>query len=568
MFKLVDYNSLVPRLISRGKEGDLSAIEDAFQLVRSLEKEGAVTVIGGAGARNTVVHDPKNFDLAHSFSGEIRSASSALVRSGAGGKRMLELNKMTLLFDAPYDFDAAIRYAEWNRPFEKKFYEPRRKQLLPAVKGLQAIADREIKLLIIEMPPGAGKSTLEIMFLRWWGGMHPELGNLVGSHSNAILQGMYGELQRMCDPEGEYLWQDIFPDAPLVGTDAKNMQLDLGSRKRFGTYQFASVGSGNAGRVRASGVLCLDDLVPDLESAMSRERMDKLWQQYNTDYLQRMIGDCAQILIQTPWSLHDPIDRLADMHHDDPECRVIKLPALDENDESNFDYPNGVGFTTEMYHQIREVMDDASWRALYMLEPVEREGQLYAPEELRRYFELPPRDPDAIIAVADTKNKGDDYFVMPVAYQYGQDFYIDRILCDNSKPEIVDERAVSLLCETKCEMARYESNNAGGRIAENAQKALKERGSRCRITTKWNESNKETRIVISSPWVKEHCLFKDESLIKADKDYRTALQFLFGYSMAGGRANRHDDVPDAFASLYDFVSSFEMNSVTIVKRPF
>lgn len=51
-------------------------------------------------------------------------------------------------------------------------------------------------------------------------------------------------------------------------------------------------------------------------------------------------------------------------------------------------------------------MDDVSWRALYMNEPIEREGLVYSEDELRRYFELPKEDPDAVIGICDTKDKG------------------------------------------------------------------------------------------------------------------------------------------------------------------
>ena len=54
-------------------------------------------------------------------------------------------------------------------------------------------------------------------------------------------------------------------------------------------------------------------------------------------------------------------------------------------------------------------MDDASWRALYMNEPIEREGLLYAEDELRRYFELPDGEPDGVVSICDTKDKGKDY---------------------------------------------------------------------------------------------------------------------------------------------------------------
>lgn len=53
-----------------------------------------------------------------------------------------------------------------------------------------------------------------------------------------------------------------------------------------------------------------------------------------------------------------------------------------------------------------------------MNEPIEREGLVYSQDELRRYFELPSEDPDAIIGICDTKDKGADYAFLPVAYVY------------------------------------------------------------------------------------------------------------------------------------------------------
>jgi predicted phage terminase large subunit-like protein len=242
------------------------------------------------------------------------------------------------------------------------------------------------------------------------------------------------------------------------------------------------------------------------------------------------------------------------------------MPAVDENDESNFDYPYDVGFSTKFYHEQREIMDDVNWRALYMSVPVEREGLLYSADELRRYFELPEGEPDAIIAVCDTKDRGADYFCMPVAYQYGPDFYIDGVICDNGNPDVVEPRLADMLVNRQVHLARFESNQAGGRIATSVQEKVKEAGGRCKITTKYTTANKETKVIVASPWVKEHCLFKDDSVIKKDKEYRRFMQFLCGYTMGG--KNKHDDVPDAMAQLAEYIQSFAMNKVEIVKRPF
>lgn len=538
----------VKRLADKLHEKDLSdpsVLGDLFETIRLIEQE--------------------DFEDAHARNKEIRALSARYVKQ-RGDAKMLELNKRSLLFDAPHDFDAAIRYAEFNRDPRKKFYEPRRKQLKRVVDALQDLEERKIRILGIMMPPGAGKSTTGIMYMVWSGLRHPELSILGGSHSNSFLRGVYDEINRMLDPKGEYLWHEIFPAIRVMNTNAKDMRIDLEKPKRFETFEFSSIGSGNAGKVRASNLLYADDLVDGIESAMSKERMDKLWQQYYTDLRQRMIGDCVELLIQTPWTLHDPIDRLELAHSDDQQAKFIHLPALDENDESNFDYPYGVGFTTQFYHEQRDIMDDASWRALYMTQPIEREGLLYSEDELRRYFELPEGEPDAILSICDTKDKGEDYAFMPVAYQYGNDFYIEFMLCDNGAPEVVEARLVSVLLQHNVQMSRFESNSAGGKVAEKVQAEVKKMGGRTRITTKYTTANKETKIIVNSPWVKEHCLFKDESVIKHDKEYRRAINFLCGYTMAG--RNKHDDVPDGMAMLAEFVQSLEANTVTVFRRPF
>jgi predicted phage terminase large subunit-like protein len=155
---------------------------------------------------------------------------------------------------------------------------------------------------------------------------------------------------------------------------------------------------------------------------------------------------------------------------------------------------------------------------------------------------------------------------MPIAYQYGQDFYIEQIICDNSNPEIVETRLVMALLEHKVQLSRFESNSAGGRVAQKVQEHVKAKGGRTKITTKYTTANKETKIIVNSPWIKEHCLFKDDSVIKGDKEYKRALNFLCSYTMAG--KNKHDDIPDVFAQLSEFIQSLTSSRVEIFQRMF
>ena len=481
--------------------------------------------------------------------------------------KLYGLYKQVLLSAAPHHFESYLLYVEWNREPEKKFYPPRRRVLRRVVNALQKLEDDEIDLLAISVPPGCGKTTLAIFYLTWLAGKHSDEPMLTGSHSNSFVRGVYDECLRILDAQGEYLWHDVFTDVSVSNTNAKDCRIDLGKRKRFETLEFTSIGTGNAGLYRASKLLYCDDLVSGIEVALSKERLDKLWETYTTDLRQRKIGDhCKELHIATRWSVHDIIGRLEREYSESDRAEFIVMPALDENDESNFDYDYGVGFNTKFYHEQRGIMDDVSWRALYLNQPIEREGLLYSEDELRRYFELPDREPDAILSVCDTKDRGTDYCCMPIAYQYGNDYYIEDIICDNSNPEVVETRLVMALLKHKVQISRFESNSAGGRVAQKVQEEVKSKGGRTKITTKYTTANKETKIIVNSPFIKEHCLFKDNSVIKTDKEYKKALNFLCSYTMAG--RNKCDDVPDSFAQLSEFIQSLAGNAVTVFKRPF
>ena len=476
------------------------------------------------------------------------------------------LHKRVCLALAPYDFDSYLLYVEWNRPPDKKFYPPRRRVLKQVVDCLQELADDKLDLLSISLPPGSGKTTLAIFFLTWLAGKIPNEPMLTGSHSNSFIRGVYDEVLRILDPNGDYLWHDVFPGLSVSNTNAKDCRIDIDKRQRFETLEFTSIGTGNAGLYRAATLLYCDDLVSGIEVALSKERLDKLWETYTTDLRQRKIGDkCKELHIATRWSVHDVIGRLETEYGDSDRTKFIVIPALDENDESNFDYAYGVGFTTKFYHEQRNIMDEASWRALYMNEPIEREGLVYSADELRRYFELPKGDPDAIIGICDTKDKGTDYAFLPVAYVYGQDYYIDDCVCDNGLPNVVDARLTEILVRDKVKSCRFESNSAGRRVAEKIQDEVKKKNGVTHITTKFTTANKETKIIVNSAWVKEHCLFKDASLYQKKSDYGQMMDMLCSYTVAG--KNKHDDVPDGMAMLAEYAQSLSGQKIEIFQRP-
>lgn len=527
----------------REKPKDVKAISDYFEIIRANKDDPEAQLF--LRSANKLLRNP---DLSFKDRQKVHS-----------------LVKNANLFLAPRWFHNFMIYLEWDREPKKRFYQPRLKALKPIVDNMQDLSDGKIELLSLSMPPGTGKSTLAIFYLAFEGGKHPELPNLGCSHNAAFLKGVYDELLRVVSPDGEYLYNDIFPQSPVVNTNAKDLRIDLQTEKRFETFEFTSVGAGNAGKVRAMNLLYCDDLVDGIETALSITQLDKLWGQYHTDLRQRKQGDaCKELHIATRWSVHDVIGRLQEQYEDDPNARFLAFPALNEKDESNFDYPYGLGFSTEFYRKQRDIMDDASWRALYMNEPIEREGLLYDEDELQYYMELPEGEPDTVIAVCDTKDKGADYYSMPIFYQYGDRFYMEDVVYDDALPEIVDPRIVSRIIKNKVKLCQFESNAGGGRVAVDIDKAVRAKGYVCQITTKYTTKNKDTRIFVAQQWTKEHILFKSKE--RQEKEYRNFMSALCSYSHIG--KNAHDDAPDSLAMFSELMQGIAGTRIEIRQRWF
>lgn len=451
--------------------------------------------------------------------------------------------------------DSYFQYIEKKREPKDRFYMPRRKQLIKIglVDALQGMIDDKYDILCVSLVPGAGKSTIEKFFHSAVAGWFPKDYSLFYSHSGDITRMYYDGVYDIVTNDDDYAWHDIFPNLSVTSTNAKMEQFNIGKYKPFPSVQCTSVGSKNAGKVRASKFLLVDDMIGGIEEALNPTILDKLWDKYAVDARQRKTQDtdgkpCKEIHIATRWSVHDVIGRIQNMYIGNPRVKTISVPDVDPvTGESNFDYEYG-GFTKEFFADQQLLMDEISYRCLYKQEPVEREGLLFPDDKIRRYFNLPHGEPEIITAQCDTKGKGTDYFVMPILQKYGEDYYCVDCVCDNTADyEMQYENASNTLVNNQVQECEFERNAGGDRVAMEVNKRVENKGWICNITDVPTETNKEARIFQCSNWILQHIIFKDQSLYKPNEPYGVMVSLLKRYSVTGKK--QLDDVPDVFSNF-------------------
>lgn len=451
--------------------------------------------------------------------------------------------------------DSFFRYIERKRDPKERFYMPRRKQFLKIglVDALQGMIDDKYDILCISLIPGAGKTTIEKFFNAAIIGWYPKDFNLFYSHSGDITRMYYDGMYDIVTNADEYAWNEIFPNLHVTSTNAKTEQFNVGKYKPFPSVQCTSVGSKNAGKVRASKFLLVDDMIGGIEEAMNPVILDKLWNKYAVDARQRKIQDsegknCKEIHIATRWSVHDVIGRIQNMYEGNSRVKVIAVPDIDPvTGESNFDYEFS-GFTKEFFEDQQLLMDDISYRCLYKQEPIEREGLVFPEDKIRRYLNLPHGEPEIVTAQCDTKGKGTDYFVLPILQKYGEDYYCVDCVCDNTADyEMQYENAANALVNNKVQECEFERNAGGDRVAMEVNKRVEAKGWICNITDTPTETNKEARIFQCSNWILQHVIFKDESMYSPKEPYGVMMSLLKRYSVSGKK--QLDDVPDVFSNF-------------------
>lgn len=535
---------------------DVAAYDDKFALCR--DYEGA------------------EFRLAHEWNQalqeEIRAGLKLAVdtRDFKTAEGFDNLLFRSLLFCAPHYFDAYLQAVEYGKPLDKKFYLPRRHYLKRYVEGYQEVLEGKLDFLSISMPKRCGKSQLGINFTNMLSGKFPDRSTLMEGTGDDLVQSFYKGCLEYIQQPNDYHFYDIFPESKLVQTNADTKVINLLHKSRFPTVMCRSIDARQVGLSEATNLLYLDDCVEGREEAKNRQRLDDKWEVISGDIIGRAIEGTPIVICGTRYSLYDPIGHLQEeMRKQGKRCKIIETPALDPvTDESNFEYirEGRKVFTTQYFRDQREMLSAEQFESEFQQQPFEAKGILFPEASLNRYFELPvDREPDSIIAVCDTADKGADYCSMPIAAVYGDEVYIVDVVFDDSPPEITKPECAKALIDNLVVAGTFESNNAGTYFARDVQQILTDRKYVCNIRTKRTISNKQTRIEFASDNIIKHFYFKDPSLYARNSQYAMFMKQVTTYTRSGKVP--HDDAPDSLSLLENELRGLVGAKVEVFKRP-
>lgn len=479
------------------------------------------------------------------------------VAGNTGSGKFNELYYKLLLLEAPYLLDSYMIYIEKNREPQARFYLPRRKTLIRIVNKLQMLADDELDELFIHLPGRTGKTQSITEFNAWYASKFPEKSNLYCSYSDAVAKSYYdGILELLTDPT--YLHSEVFPDFKIVSTDAKGNTIDLVRKKKYKSITCKGLTAGLNGLCDCTGIEIGDDLIEGIQDAMNPDILKRKQTIVDNNYIPRAKTGAKRLWCGTSWALQDPYQNRLEFLKNNSKAKyirwdVIKIPALNENDESNFDYDYDVGFSTQHYQQIRakfEANEDmASWLAQYQQEPIEREGALFTPEFMRFYkgdSELPAGEPDNIVAACDVAFGGSDFLAFGVLYIYGEEKYLVDCIFDNHEKDITQPRIVQMILKHQVQRSFWEYNNGGDGYKDDIKRLLKEKGYIHNMIGAYAPTGKrkEDRIFDAAPEIRQIKFLEDGY---RDQDYQKMMQNVFSYKIEG--KNKHEDACDMLAYL-------------------
>lgn len=436
-------------------------------------------------------------------------------------------------------------------------------------------------------------STICIFFLAWVACKRPNSHSAMGGYNAEIAKAFFGEFVNLLTTE-EYTFYEIYQymHPELVGkkfpqnVSAEHLCINLDAPDRFATLTCRGCEGTWTGAIDISpdGYLYVDDLIKSREQSLSPLQMEKTFQLYNNQMLDRMNVGAKVLMVGTLWSILDPLERTRVKYQDDTRYVFRRIPALNDDDESNFQYKRH-GFTTEYYLDMRDRLEAPEWQAKYQQKPFVREGLLYEPDQLNYFDGILPEGDSRVISACDCSFGGGDNLSMPIGREYADGtVYIFDWIHNAGAKEVTLPLVTGKIIENEIRQIRFEGNQGGDMYADYVSSELRKQNYKCACSSKKapNKMSKMEKILSYAGDIKRTYYFLTPKKIPREtleedrrlgikryvrsSEYQKAMEELCMTVSVG--KNEHEDACDALTQLEMFREGTGVAKIEAVKNPY
>lgn len=429
------------------------------------------------------------------------------------------------------------------------FYKTDRKFLIELANELQNFyKQKEIDVLIINMPPRHGKSRTAGCFVEWILGENPEEKIMTGSYnetlSTTFSKNVRNTIQETKVDENKVVYSDIFPNRHIKKGDGS---MNLWSLEDGYNNYLATSPTGTATGFGAS-IMIIDDLIKNADEAYNESVKEKHWDWFTNTMLSRLEEKGKIIIIMTRWASDDLAGRaLSQLPELGFKIKHINMKAKSDDDSMLCEEI----LSKKTFEMKSKAMGEDIASANYQQEPIDLKGQLY---NLKIYDELP--EFKVIRNYTDTADTGKDYLC---SIDYGltkdNEAFILDVLYTKAPMEETEKLQAEMMTKDNVNVSDIESNNGGRGYARNVERILKDEFKNYSTVIKWfhQSKNKESRIFSNSSWVNQHVYVPATWRSKWPEFASDVIKF-----QREGK-NKHDDCADVLSGIAE--------SVTDKKKP-
>ncbi|MDU5141075.1 MAG: phage terminase large subunit [Paenibacillus dendritiformis] len=444
-------------------------------------------------------------------------------------------------------------FREYCNRMNPSFFKPHRTYQDHLCNTLQAAYEKKLinpdtgkpyDIIIINLPPGFGKSYTGIMFATWAYGQDIR-NQIVEVSYNQTLAETFSKAVREAirdeEIEGDmshFVVNSFFPKLKIKAGDGAMTRWALeGSYMSYLASGFDGTLTGMRGNI---GII--DDPIKNAAEAVNERVKEGHFNFYKNTFTSRMLDGALQIIIQTRWATDDLAGRL--LTEFPQRCYEIRLPALTEDGRSLCEDL----YSTEDLLQKKATLDEHIWLANFMQEPIDIRGGLYA-NGFNTYDAVDDTAFERVIAYGDTADEGEDDLCVISAGVIDKYAYVLDVYFTGDAMEITEPETARRLDLHDVREAAIESNNGGRGFARNVAGELRRlKNRKCQVTWFTQSKNKRTRILVNASNVLEQVIFPEGW----EKKWPAFYKALMKYQRKG--KNAHDDAPDALTGLVELVN--------------